>query len=392
MSSPQPPNQPWQGGQPPQQGEGEQSQEQHPGQPPQQDNPHSTPGPTQAIQPGQPGQVGADGVERTQAIQPGQQPGEATQVVQPVQPGQQYQDSGATQMVPPGSMPPQQPQYAPPPAADPQAPGGFGQQQGGFGQQLPPGYGQQQPPPGYGPPPGGFAQQQGLGSGPSFGGQGQNLQMIAWGLAGLAAVLGLLIAIFALVDFGDISEYSDGYNAAPPELVDELGAPSPGLLWLCTIAILLGAVGAIGGGVLIFLKHKMAHMVLAGAGGLMLVFGIFELILAAGVEGNTGELPGTGVWGLIGGILVGGIGALGFFPQTKKFLGGESVLGGSGGGPGGFGGPPQGGFGQQQPQQGFGQQPPQQGFGGPPQGGFGQQPPPGGFGQPPQQGGPPQQW
>ena len=383
MSSPQPPNQPWQGGPPPQQGEGEQSQEQRPGQPPHQDNPAlSTPGPTQALQPGQPAphQVGADGVERTQAIQPGQQPGggEATQIVNPVNYGQRPQqpDSGQTQMVPPGSMPPQQPPYAPPPGADSQGPGGFGQQQGGFGQQ--------QPPPGYGPPPGGFAQQQGLGAGPTFGGQGQNLQMISWGIAGLAALFGLLVAIFALVDFGDLGDYADGYNAAPDELVDQINAPSPGMLWLCTIAVLLGALGAIGGGVLIYLKHKLATMALAVGGGLMLVFGIFELILIGGIKGDVGSLPNTGVWGLIGGIVVGAAGALGFIPQTKKYLGGESVLGGSGGPPsGGFGGPPSGGFGQQQP--------PQQGFGGPPSGGFGQQPQQG-FGQPPQQGGPPQQW
>ena len=90
MSAPQPPNQPWQGGQPPQQGEGGESQDS--GQ-----NPALTnAGPTQAIQPGQPlpppgGQTGADGVERTQHIQPGQpMPGD--------------QDSGATQVVPPGSF------------------------------------------------------------------------------------------------------------------------------------------------------------------------------------------------------------------------------------------------------------------------------------------------
>src|SRR5438445_4010683 len=105
MSAPQPPNQPWQGGKPPQQGEGE--------------NPALTnAGPTQAIQPGQPlpppgGQTGADGVERTQHIQPGQPiPGDqgdsgATQVVSPGSFGQQTApgqapDAGATQMVPPG--------------------------------------------------------------------------------------------------------------------------------------------------------------------------------------------------------------------------------------------------------------------------------------------------
>src|ERR1044071_4674836 len=138
MSAPQPPNQPWQGGQPPQHGEGGEDQ-----------NPALTnAGPTQAIQPGQPlpphgGQTGADGVERTQAIQPGQQPPSgpdsgATQVVPPGSFGQQ-QGGDATQMVPPGSMPPQQPPYAPPPGAD--ASGGFQQP---YGQQPPQGYPQQQ--------------------------------------------------------------------------------------------------------------------------------------------------------------------------------------------------------------------------------------------------------
>src|SRR3990170_4842785 len=99
MNAPQPPPPPWQSG-PSQQGEGEEQQPK----PPAQDNPAlSAPGPTQAIQPGQPlpppGQVGADGVERTQAIQPGQpMPGDAgaTQVVNPSNFGQQPQDAGAT--------------------------------------------------------------------------------------------------------------------------------------------------------------------------------------------------------------------------------------------------------------------------------------------------------
>jgi hypothetical protein len=413
MSAPQPPNQPWQGGQPPQQGEGENQ------------NPALTnAGPTQAIQPGQPlpppgGQTGADGVERTQAIQPGQRPHDpdsgATQVVSPGSYGQpQQQDSGATQMVPPGSMPPQAPPYAPPPGADASSPpGGFpgqqpgyGQQPQGFpGQQPPPGYGQQQPgfgqqpPPGY-PPQGGFAQQPGLGQGPSFGGQGQNTQMISWGLAGLAAVLGLVVAIVALTDFGDIGDYGDFYDTIPEGQADAAGLPAPGTLWLWTILAVVGALGAIGGGVLIFLKHKFAGYAAAAGGGLMLIAGIGGLISLP--EGGTEGLQ-TPVWALIGGILVGAIGALAFIPQTKKFLGGESVLGGPGGG---FGGPPSGGFGQPpqqgfgQPQQGFGQpqqgygQPPQQGYGQqPPQQGYGQQPPQQGYGQPPQQpGGPQQPW
>ena len=411
MNAPQPPPPPWQSG-PSQQGEGEEQQ----ARPPAQDNPAlSAPGPTQAIQPGQPlpppGQVGADGVERTQAIQPGQpMPGDsgATQVVNPASYGQpQAPDAGATQMVPPGSMPPQQPPYAPPPGADASNPQGFPQQQPGFGQQPPPGYPQQggfgqqpppqqgfgqpqqqqgfgqQPPPGY-PPQGGFAQQQGLGAGPQFGGQGQNTQMISWGIAGAVALFGLLVAIFSLSDFGDLGDYGDFYDSQPEAAIDAAGAPSPGMLMLCHILILVGGVGAIGGGVLVYLKHKLASIVLLASGGVMLVFSIFELILWAGMEGELIATPDILVWGIIVGILVAGAGALAYFPQTKKFLGGGSALGGPGGG---FGGPPQGGFGQ--PQQGFGQ--PQQGFGQPPQQGFGQ-PPQQGFGQPPQQGGPPQQW
>lgn len=405
MSAPQPPNQPWQGGQPPQQGEGE--------------NPALTnAGPTQAIQPGQPlpppgGQTGADGVERTQHIQPGQPiPGDqgdsgATQVVSPGSFGQQTTpgqapDAGATQMVPPGSLPPQQPPYAQP-GADQSPPGGFpgqqpppgyGQQpQQGFGQQPPPGFGQQQqgfpgqqPPPGFPPPQGGFAQQQGLGQAPGFGGQGQNTQMIAWGIAGVAALLGLIVAIIGLTDMGDISDYSDVYDTAPQAAIDQLGLPSPGMLWLTTIGMLLGALAAIGGGVLVFMKNKLAPTVLAAAGGLLFVFAIIQMIMVGGIDvpdGASIEMPGGTVLALIAGIIVGGIGAMGFFPQTKKFYGMDSALAGPGGG---FGPPPGGGFGG--PQQGFGQ--PQQGFGPPPQQGFGQQPPQQGFGQPPQGGQPPQ--
>jgi hypothetical protein len=415
MSSPQPPNQPWQGGQPPQHGEGEQQ------------DPLSNPGPTQVVQPGG-GQRGADGVERTQAIQPGQQQpptgtdSGATQVVPPGsfgQPQPQGQDAGTTQMVPPGSLPPQQPPYSPP-GGDPNSPaggypgqpGGFGQQQG-YGQQPPPGYGQpggfgqqqqgfgqqqqgfgQQP--GYGQqPPGGFAQQPGLGAGPSFGGQGQNTQMIAWGLAGLAAIFGLIVLIIGLTDLGKLGDYSDGYSQREEAGLDLADLPSPGILYMWAIVAMVGAAGAIAGGALIFLKHKLAGMATAGAGALMLIAGIAYQVTLGDLTGEGS--PNVPILSLVGGIIVGAIGALAFIPQTKKFLGGESALAGPNGhpgpgGPGGFGGPPppSGGFGQ--PQQGFGQppggygQPPQQGFGGPP-------PPGGGFGQPPQQGGqPPHQW
>jgi len=410
MNAPQPPSDPGQGGQPPQ-GPGEQ-----------QDNPAlSNPGPTQVV--GGPGfnpNQGADGVERTQAIQPGQQPpadAGATQVVNPNQLGGPPQGGGqaeATQMVPPGSMPPPQPQYAPPPSASDQ--GGFGQQPGGFpgqppqgpppgyGQQPPqgppPGYGQQppqggfpgqQPPPGYPPQGGGFAQQQGLGQAPGFaGGQGQNTQMISWGIAGLVAVLGLVLAIITLVDFGDVSDISKALGDLSDKQMEQqynATAPSPGLLWISTIAMLIGGLVAIGGGVLVYLKHKMSHIALVSAGGVMLVFAILGLV-GLGSADVGGGAPNAAIFGIIFGILVGAAGALGFFPQTKQYLGGASAFGPSGGG---FGGGQTGGFGQPQqgfgqPQQGFGQQPPpQQGFGQqpPPQQGFGQQPPPGG--QPPQQ-------
>jgi len=423
MSAPQPPNQPWQGGQPPQQGEGENQ------------NPALTnAGPTQAIQPGQPlpppgGQTGADGVERTQAIQPGQRPpaqgddSGATQVVSPGsfgQPQQHAPDAGATQMVPPGTLPPQAPPYAQPhdpnspPGGFPGQPQGFGQQQGfpgqqpppGYGQQPPPGYGQQpppgfgqQPPPGY-PPQGGFAQQSGLGQGPSFGGQGQNTQMIAWVIAGVVAVLGLVCAIWAVSDdifSGDLGDYSDIYDQAGSQQDALVG---PGIFYISTILILLAGLAAAGGGVLIFLKHKLAAMVTVVAGGLLAVggivymigFGSFDLPEGVSVSDLDAPIGSVRVFALIAGILVAGAGALGYFPQTKQYLGVGSVLGGQGGpggpaGPGGFGPPPGGGFGQ--PQQGFGQ-PPQQSYGQPPQQGFGQ-PPQQGYGQPPQPGGPPQQ-
>lgn len=408
MSAPQPPNQPWQqGGQP---NHDQQGQPPY-GQPPQPDqNPAlNAPGPTSVI--GGPGQQGgpagpppgSDGVERTQ-------------VVRPEQHGQHGQggQGDATQMVPPGSMPPQQPPYAPPPSASdyqqsppggfgqPSPPGGFGQPQPGYGQQPPPppGYGPppqqggfgQQPPPGYGPPPGGFAQQQGLGTGPTFGGQGQNTQLIAWGIAGLVAILGLVCALWAVSDdifSGDLGDYADGYSGA--SAAQKEGAASPAMLYIGSIGILLAGLAAIGGGVLIFLKHKLASMVtLAAGGGLflfaivyMIAFGQFDIPDGADIDWTFGNVK---VFALIAGILVAGAGALGFFPQTRKFLGGESVLAGPGA-PGSFGPPPGGGFGQPapygQPPQGYGQQPP-------PPPGYGPPPGQGGFGQP--QGGPPQQW
>jgi hypothetical protein len=372
MSAPQPPNQPWQGGQPPQEQAGQ----------PQQQEPERT----QVLKPGQtPGQqqqpVQDPGPEKTQVVQPGQTQSAGGQ-----------QQGEATQMVPPGSMPPPAPQYEPPPsAADPQSPpSGFpgsqqytqqiGQPQSPYGQQQqpPPGYGQQ-PPPGYGPPPGypqqgGFAQQQGFGQQPQFGGQGVNTQMITWGLAGLAAVLGLIGLILALVDIGDVASYSSDLSSLPAAVKDKY--PSAGGLWIAEILTLIGALGGTAGGVMIFLKNKMGVMVTAIGGGLLLVGAIvWMVIIPSGFA-----VGGKAVFYLIAGLIVAAIGALGFIPATKKFVDPTaSVLGGA---PGGY---PPPGYGQQGPPPGYGQQP----YGQPPQAppGYGQQPPQQqpGYGQPPQQ-------
>lgn len=214
--------------------------------------------------------------------------------------------------------------------------------------------------------------------------------MIVWGLAGLVALLGLIAAILALTDFGDISDISKGMDGLTSEQIDAAekasgkSFPSPGLLWISGILVLVGGLGGVGGGVALFMKHKLAGIIIAASGGALLVFGILGLIATGDAEDI-----GFPIMGLIAGILVGGVGALGFIPQTKHLLSGSSVLGGPGSGyppppGGGFGPPP--GYGQ--PPQGFGQQPPP-GYGQPPQG-FGQPPQqPGGYGQ---QGGPPQQW
>jgi hypothetical protein len=371
MSAPQPPNQPWQGGQPPQEQAGQ----------PQQQEPERT----QVLQPGQtPGQqqpVQDPGPERTQVVQPGQTP--------PAAGGQQGE---ATQMVPPGSMPPPAPQYEPPPsAADPQSPpGGFpgsqqytqqiGQPQSQYGQQQPPpGYGQQPPPPGYGPPPGypqqgGFAQQQGFGQQPQFGGQGVNSQMITWGLAGVAALFGLIATILALTDIGDVANFSSAISSLPAAARGKY--PSGGMLWLAELLVLIGGLAGVTGGVMIFLKNKLGVMITAVGGGLLLVGAIVWMAIVP----SGASIGGKSVFYLIAGLIVGAIGALGFIPATKKFVDpSASVLGGA---PGGF--PPPPGYGQQAPPPGYGQQP----YGQPPQGpppGYGQPPQQPGYGQPPQQ-------
>jgi hypothetical protein len=272
MSAPQPPNPPWQGGQP-QQWLGEPGQEQQ-GQPapPEQNPALSQPGPTQVL--GGPGQApGADGVERTQVVRPEQQ-------------------GDKTQMVPPGALPPQQPPYAPPPSAS-SPPGGFPPPSGGFGHpppgygQPPPGYGPpppqafgQQPPPGYGPPPGGFAQQPGLGHGPAFGGQGQNTQMIQMIILGAVAVFGLIGAVMMITlwsDLGSASRAVDQVCSGPfatSEICDQTtSGAGRGIFY--TIVLLVASLGAIAGAVLLYLKKiSYAHYVLLGCGGLMVLFSI----------------------------------------------------------------------------------------------------------------------
>ncbi|MEV6628514.1 hypothetical protein AB0M71_47075, partial [Amycolatopsis sp. NPDC051114] len=121
MSAPQPPNQPWGGGQPPQ---GPPS-----GPQPQQDNPFGSPEPTQVVQPAQPqgGSPFGETPEPTQVVQPGH-PGDggagATQAMPPVDAnatqwvnpagGGDAPVADSTQLVPPGSQPPAIP-YTPPP-------------------------------------------------------------------------------------------------------------------------------------------------------------------------------------------------------------------------------------------------------------------------------------
>jgi hypothetical protein len=401
MSAPQPPNPPWQGGQPQQQWQGEPDQEQQGQQPngpqqpgPPEQNPFSSPGPTQVL-----GQPGADGVERTQVVRPEQQ-------------------GDKTQMVPPGSLPPQNPPYNPPSPAGgfpgQQPPPGYGGPPPGYGQQPPPGYGppppgygQQQPPPGYGPPPGGFAQQPGLGHAPSFGGPGQNTQMISMIVLGAVAVFGLIGAIMMITLFSDLnpSDPCTGLSGAARASCEDFAGniSAPGRYIVYTIVLLVAAVAAIAGAVLQYLKKvPYAHLIILGAGAVMALFAI--------IFGSDASFITRLVFMLLFGLVIAGAGAMAFFPQTRAYLGfGDGALGGPRTGPSGFGGPPPGGgFGQPggygQPPQQFGQppqqpggygQPPQQqpgGFGTPP-GGFGQPPQqPGGYGQPGQSGGPPQQW
>lgn len=418
MSTPQPPDQPWtergpdQGGPAPVGDAGGQ---------PGTDRPESEDrlDRTQALRPDERSQPtpqprpadDQDGGDRTQALRPGQQPpGDATQVVpgsgqqpgygqQPGQPGfgpGYGQQSGYGQPVPGqygapqpgyGQQQPygqpgygqqpygqQQPGYGQQPYGQPPQQGfgqqgygqqpygqpGYGQQpQQGFGQQQygQPGYGQQPPQQGfgqqgygqqpYGQPPGGFAQQSGLGAPPAFGGQGGNLAMVPMIAAVAVAVFGLIGAILSLtilVESFDVAEFL------------------PFRFWIYIALLMVGAIAAIGGGVLMYLKNRQAHFAVLG-GGAGLLLGALLFMIEGGSDSRI-------VFCFLFGIVITAVGAAAFFPQTKPYVTvGSSVLAGGAGGSG----PATGGFGQ--PQQGFGQHP-QPGPAQPHSGQFGQQPPP----------------
>lgn len=395
MSSPQPPNQPWQPGG---------------------SAPDSGPTPS-------PAETGADGIERTQAIQPGQPlPGagddenpDRTQVVRG--------GGDHTQTVAPGSVP-QTPPYAQPGEHQP-FPGQQPPQQG-YGQ--PGGFPGQPPQQGYGQPQG-YPQQHGYGGAPgAAGGNAAMIPMIVQGAVALFGLIALIMAITLMADFGELRSALAEFG--------ELSSFLPGYVWVYAILALLGALAAVAGAVMLFMKkNAFAHYLVLGGGVALLLAGILLLI-------EFGGSMTRAVFFLIFGLLITAAGALAFVPNAKHFLfsgaqagpagyGGPNHFGQPGGYPGqqqhqqpygqqqqygqqgqqqpGYGQPAQGygqpqqqpgGYGQQhQPQQGYGQQPygqPQQqpgGYGQPPQqqpGGYpGQQPPPGyGQQQPPQQ----QQW
>lgn len=424
MSAPQPPNQPWGGGQQP-------SPQGPPSGPqPQQDNPFGSAEPTQVVQPGQPQQ-------QDQSQSQGDQFGDSPEPTQVVHPGQGDTGGGAesTQLVPPDQQPQSIP-YAPPPSAA-DNPAAMNPQQGGFGQQpgqqpgQPQGFGAPQPgqqPGGFGQP-GGFDPQQGQGGfgapypgqqqggfgappqapfgGPSGG--GGNKQLFGWIAGGVTALLGLVALIFSIMDFVDVGEYADGFNSLPGDQraqFDEFGFPSPGTLYLYIGLVLVGSLATLAAGVCIALAGKLGAglrkvaPIVAAVGGLLMLVGSILIFTAFPSEANV-DTAGTPTLYMVFGIIAIAVGVLGLIPATAQFvgLGGGSKQSGPGGygGPGGFGppnagfGPPPGGYGP--PSGGFpppGQQQPGQpgGYGGPPPG----QQQPGGYGQPGQQGQPPQQW
>jgi hypothetical protein len=432
MSSPQPPeNQPEQGG----------------GQFPTSGDPAlASSGPTQAVQPG----TGGNPVsEATQVVRPGQQqPGanpDATQVVPPgqaspnygqhlagAQPQAQQPGWGAPGQqqgwAAPGAQPgyPQQQQQAAPGYGAP----GYGQPMQGQPMQGQPGqpmpgqqqpYGQQQAAPGYGAP--GYGQPAYPGYAPQAA-AANTTQIVNWviiGLIGVLSLVALILAIVGMVRLGGATSgpANLGITGAELQQAEQFCASNPStpecqqlaaaqssvssgltLAWISLIIVLIGALAAAVGAVLLYLKRPFAHFLVLGGGAVMLIFAI--------VYGAKYAFVGSIVYYLIAGLVVAGAGALAFFPQTREYLGLPPVAATGYGQAAGFGQvyaaqqqqpnpygqqQPYGGYPQQQQQppqqQGYPQQPgqyPQQQPGGyqqaPNTGGFPQQTPPAGSGYP----------
>ncbi len=396
MSAPQPPeNQPGQGGQPTQGPQG--------GEPA-----LASSGPTQVVQPGQqpPQQPASAAPEATQVVQPGQQLPNYGQYTGGAQAppaagapggwgGAPQSDPFAAQQGQPGQQPGfgqpgqqqpsfgQQPAYGAPQQSAPYgAPGGVPGQQPGFGTPgqpnpygAPAGYGQQPGQPAYGQPgqPGYGQPAYALGQG---GGSGANTQLIGWLLLGVVGILALLSIIFAIIGMSDAGSISSATNSFCQGLTDQslcqqatnavsAAEPSLALWWITQILMLVAGLAAIGGAVLAFLRNNLtaiAPHLIAGAGAVLLIASIiFGAKYYFSIEAT--------VYQLIAGLIIGAIGALGYFPQTKAYLG-QPAAAGVGGQAGGFGQPS---YGQQPAPYG---QPQQQPYGQP-----GQQP----YGQPQQQ-------
>src|SRR6266702_2879540 len=325
MSSPQPPEfSPGQGGGHNQQG----------------DNPAlADSGPTQAVQPGQ-----GNTPEATQVVRPGQQqPGgspspfpEATQVVSP---GQQNPNYGqyAAGVQPPAPGAPQQPGWSPGAQQQPPQPGYGQQQQPGYPQQMP-GYppagpGQQS---GYGQPV--YGQQPGYGQQPAYPGYApggaatpmDTNKIISWVVLAVAAVMALLGAILTITLWSEASGGADpcagltGAEAsACAQVTGSLAVPTAAIIYF--ILLIVGGVAGVAGAVLVFMKKEVGKLAIIGGGALLLLFSIIFMIQYTSV--------GRIVYDLIAGIVVAGIGALAFFPQTRAYLG----LPGGLAAPGGYG-------------------------------------------------------
>ncbi|HJP74884.1 MAG TPA: hypothetical protein VJ914_11480 [Pseudonocardiaceae bacterium] len=466
MSAPQPPeNQPGQGGQPTPEPQGGQQAGGDPA--------LASSGPTQVVRPGQqpPAQSANPAPEATQVVQPGQQLpnyGQYTGGTSPTppppaapapgaQPGwgaapqQPASDPFAAQQ---GQQPgfggaPQQPGFGQPPAyGAPQqpgfgAPGAPGQPAYGQPPQAQPGYGQ----PAYGQQPGQPAFGQPAYGQPAYapgagGSSAPTAQIVSWLVLATLAILAVLAAIFAIIDMSDFGSASSASGDAAAQIqqycqsspdpsacvqaANQAGAQAasntsvPALAWITVILILLGGLVTIGAAVVIFLKNSLANISQHAIAGSGFIIAVFAIIFGATYSFQGGYM----VYFLIAGIVILIAGLLGYFPQTKGYLGLPSTATPTMGQAGAFGQQPYGqpapyGAPQQpqqpygapgQPQQPYGQQP---GFGAPPQqpgygqpgmppgtGGFPQNPASGGFpqqpGQPGQPGGygqqPPQQW